>query len=195
MSAPLVLASTSAARRLLLERAGLAFEAVSPEVEEVLDRRAPGDVQAMGLARQKALAVAARRPEAIVIGADQVLVIDGETFGKPADESAARAQLARLCGRTHALVTGLCIVPPGRAPIVECETTPMHVRALSAAEVEAYVATGEWQGCAGGYRVEGRGIGLFERLEGDWTNVLGLPMPRLLGHLRTLGVPLFGSPR
>ena len=195
MSAPLVLASTSAARRLLLERAGLAFEAVSPEVEEVLDRHAPGADQAMSLARQKALAVATRRPEALVVGADQVLVIDGETFGKAADERAARDQLAKLSGRTHRLVTGLCLVPPGRAPIVESETTEMHVRALTAAELDAYVATGEWRGCAGGYRVEGRGIGLFERLDGDWTNVLGLPMPRLLGHLRTLGVPLFGSAR
>ena len=73
------------------------------------------------------------------------------------------------------------------------EVTRLEVRRLESAEIEAYLATGEWRGCAGGYRVEGRGLALFERIDGDWTNVLGLPMPLLLGELRRRGVPLFGS--
>lgn len=191
----MVLASTSAARQQLLRQAGIAFEALSPDVEEVLDAQGDAAAQATGLARLKALAVAARRPDAIVIGADQVLSIDGLVLGKPADAAAARAQLARLVGRQHALVTGLCVVSPNGMVQVTSERTTLTVRALTEAELDAYVATGEWQGCAGSYRVEGQGIGLFERLDGDWTNVLGLPMPALLSRLRALGVPLFQGVR
>lgn len=188
---PLVLASTSSARQHLLRQAGLPFEALAPEVEEYLDAGGDAATQAMGLARLKALAVATRRPEAIVIGADQVLNVDGLVLGKPVDAAAARAQLARLSGRQHALVTGLCVVSPQGLVQVTSERTTMTVRALRDEELDAYVATGEWRGCAGSYRVEGQGIGLFERLDGDWTNVLGLPMPALLTILRGLGVPLF----
>lgn len=192
---PLVLASTSAARRQLLHQAGFAFEALAPDVEEALDARGDAAAQAMALARLKALAVARRRPEAIVVGADQVLSVDGLVLGKPADAAAARAQLGRLNGRQHALVTGLCVVSPDGGVQITSERTTLTVRALSDAELDAYVATGEWQGCAGSYRLEGRGIGLFERLDGDWTNVLGLPMPALLTLLRGLGVPLFQGVR
>lgn len=190
-SRPLVLASTSPARRALLDQVGLSYEAVSPEVVEVLDREAPALDQARSLALQKAQAVATRRPEAIVIGADQVLEVDGRSFGKPESAEQALAQLRLLNGRTHALVTAFAILAPGRAPVVDEEVSRMTVRALSEAELQAYVATGEWHGCAGSYRLEGRGLALFERLEGDHTNVLGLPVPRLLTHLRALGVPLF----
>lgn len=191
----MVLASTSAARQQLLRQAGIAFEALSPDVEEVLDAQGDAAAQATELARLKALAVAARRPDAIVIGADQVLSIDGLVLGKPVDAAAARAQLGRLVGRQHALVTGLCVVSPNGMVQVTSERTTLTVRALIEAELDAYVATGEWQGCAGSYRVEGQGIGLFERLDGDWTNVLGLPMPALLTQLRALGVPLFQGVR
>lgn len=184
----MVLASTSPARRELLDRAGIVFETEAPGVDEVLVRDAPGVQQARALALAKARAVAVRHPGRVVVGADQVLVCDGRTFGKPADEAAARAQLGMLAGRTHALVTAIAICAPGRESVVDHEETHLTFRALTEADVRAYVATGEWQGCAGGYRVEGRGIALFERLDGDWTNVLGLPMPRLLGHLRVLGI-------
>ena len=191
----LVLASTSPARRALLDQTGLPYEAESPDVEERLDPSAPAAAQARALALAKARAVAARHPDAIVVGADQVLVADGLALGKPPDEAAALAQLRRLAGRTHALVTGLAIVAPGRPPIVEDEETRITFRALDDSELAAYVATGEWRGCAGSYRLEGRGILLVERVEGDHTNVLGLPLPRLLGHLRALGVKLLAPPR
>lgn len=191
MSLPVVLASTSPARKALLAQVGLTFEAVSPGVEERLDRNASPEGQARSLALQKAEAVAARRPDAIVIGADQVLATAEGAFGKPADAADARGQLARMAGRTHRLISAVAVLAPGLDPWVAHEETRLTVRALLPAEIDAYVATGEWEGCAGGYRVEGRGLALFERIEGDWTNVLGLPMPLLLGRLRELGVDLF----
>lgn len=187
---PLVLASTSPARRALLERVGLRFEVAPPGVEERLAPTGDPVDQARRLAFEKARAVAGRRPEATVIGADQVLVLDGRALGKPADEAEARALLRAMAGRTHALVTGVAVVDAD-AIWQGHEETRLAVRALTAAEIDAYVATGEWRGCAGGYRVEGRGLALFERIDGDWTNVLGLPMPLLLGELRRRGVPLF----
>lgn len=191
MTAPVILASTSPARRSLLASVGLAHEAESPGVDEEVPAGTPPAEMARALALRKAAAVAARHPDSIVIGADQVLDLDGKPFGKPADEAEALAGLHRLSGRSHDLVTGLALFAPGTAPLVEEERTTLHVRALVDDELRRYIDTGEWQGCAGGYRVEGRGLALFERIEGDWTNVLGLPMPRLLGHLRRLGVPIF----
>jgi len=188
--ADLVLASTSPARRALLEQVGLAFRAEAPGVEERLDPAADPIAQARDLALRKAQAVAQRHPGALVVGADQVLVLGGRALGKPADEAEARAQLRSMGGATHALVTGVAVVGPG-GTFQGHEETRLTVRALAAAEIDAYLATGEWRGCAGGYRVEGRGLALFERIDGDWTNVLGLPMPLLLGELRRRGVPLF----
>lgn len=187
----LVLASTSCARRALFDQVGLAYEAVSPGTAEPLERLADPVAQARAFALEKALAVAARRPEAVVVGADQLLAFEGEAWGKPEDEAQALSQLSRLCGRTHALVTAVAVVAPGREAWVAHEESRLTVRALDEAERRAYVATGEWRGCAGGYRLEGRGLALFERIEGDHTNILGLPMPLLLTRLRALGIPLF----
>lgn len=188
---PLVLASTSPTRCELLSRAGFVFETLSPKVIETLEPTGDPAGQAMGLARRKAEAVAHERVDATVIGADQVLTIDGLVFGKPHDEPDARAQLARLNGRAHALITGVCLVSPDAPTETWTNTTVMHVRALTNDEMDRYIRTNEWKGCAGGYRVEERGIGLFERIEGDYTNVLGLPMPSLIGRLRALGHPIF----
>lgn len=188
---PLVLASTSPARQELLRRAGLAFEALSPNVVETLDPHAEPAHQAAELACQKARAIARTRPDAIVLGADQVLSIDGLVFGKPANASAAREQLERLNGRSHRLITGVCLIHPTTGAESWNVVTTMHVRALTPDELGRYVQTNEWEGCAGGYRVEARGGALFEAIEGDYTNVLGLPMPSVLGRLRALGHPIF----
>lgn len=191
MSLPLVLASTSAARRALLDQLGLAYEAIAPEVPEPLVQHLPAREQARAFALAKARAVAALRPQAVVVGADQVLELDGRSFGKPESEAQAFEQLQMLVGRTHALLTAIAIVAPGRAPVVDEEVSHLSVRPLTDAQLRAYVATGEWHGCAGSYRLEGRGLALFERIEGDHTNVLGLPIPRLLGHLIPLGIRPF----
>jgi septum formation protein len=191
---PVVLASTSPTRRALLTQVGLAFEAIAPGVDESL-ARGTGVERARALALAKARAVADRRPDALVIGSDQVLAFGGEVWGKPATAGVARHQLRRLSGRSHSLISAVAVIAPGREAIVEHEETRLRFHHLTEQEIAAYVALGEWEGCAGGYRVEGRGLALFERIEGDWTNVLGLPMPRLLAILRGFGVrPLEPAP-
>jgi septum formation protein len=121
-----------------------------------------------------------------------VLDLDGEIFGKPADEAAARAVLRRMSGREHWLRTGVALRWEARGLEERfVESTRLRVRDLAPGEIEAYVATGEWRGCAGGYRLEGRGVLLFEAIEGDYFNILGLPLLRVLSCLRLWGLPLF----
>lgn len=145
------------------------------------------------LAERKARAVANRFPEALVIGSDQLVSLDGKALGKPPDAAAARAQLKSLSGRAHEIHTGVCVLGPG---FFACErdTATLTVFALSDAELDAYVGTQEWQGCAGGYRVEGRGQALFALIDGDRSGIQGLPMARVIRLLREAGVkPLLGT--
>ena len=187
--AELILASTSPTRRQLMDSLGAPYRAVSPDFDEHLDPSVPPAELAEALALGKARAVAVHHPSAIVIGADQVVAFEGEIWGKPKDDEEARAKLERLSDTTHELITGLAIVF-GETRVVEYDVTRMTLYRLDPAEIRRYVATGEWEGCAGGYRVEGRGRALFSRIEGDWSNVLGLPMLRLIRILRELGVEL-----
>jgi septum formation protein len=187
----LVLASTSAGRKALLDSLGVPFRVEAPGVdEEVPLGTAPRDAAAM-LAERKARAVAGLHPTALVVGSDQLVSLDGVPLGKPKDAVAARKQLLSLCGRWHEVVTGVSLVGPG---FFSCEVdlARMKVWALSADELDAYVATRDWEGCAGGYRVEGRGQALFESVDGDRTGVVGLPMARLVRLLREAGVKLLG---
>ncbi len=186
----LVLASTSTARRALMEGLGLPFRIVAPGVEEVVPPgMSPQRAVAM-LAERKARAVAARFPRALVIGSDQLVSLDGHALGKAPDAAAARAQLSSLRGRTHDIFTGVCVVGPGFVE-TEVDDAKLTVLPLSDAELDGYVATGEWQGCAGGYRVEGRGQAIFQRIEGDRSAIQGLPMQRLTRLLREAGVQFF----
>ncbi|MFL5321520.1 MAG: Maf family protein [Myxococcaceae bacterium] len=190
MNRRIILASTSSARRALMNGLGLPYEAVSPGVDETV---APGtsvpDAVAQ-LAERKARAVAAKNPDALVIGADQLVALDGKDLWKPADREAARKQLSSLSGRSHEIVTGVCVVS---AEFFECEveTTRMKLYPLTPAELEGYLDTNEWEGCAGAYRVESRGQALFSAIDGDRTNVQGLPMLRLVRLLREAGVTFF----
>ena len=189
----LVLASGSAWRLDLLRAAGIPCVAIPPALREqdvtALD---PVDL-ACARALAKARDVAARcAPDCWVIGADQVVHLGGQVFGKPADEEEHLAMLRRLRGRTHQLATGVAILAGGAgAPSEErclCEITRLTMRAdLTDDELRAYVACGEARACGGGYMVERRGIQLFEQIDGDWTNVVGLPIVRLVSELRTLG--------
>jgi septum formation protein len=188
----LILASTSQARRELLTAVGLPFRCVPPEAPEV---RPPGlgpaDL-AEALALGKAREIARRFEEALVLGADQILIVDGEMLEKPKDVEAARTQLKRLRGKTHVLTTGVALLcEKTHALRVEHELTRMTMRMIADDEIERYLETGEWQGCVGSYRVEGRGLKLFQRIEGDVLNARGLPMLRVLNALRDLGFPLF----
>ncbi len=186
----LVLASTSSARRALMEGLGLPFRAVAPEVEEVVAPGTPASHAVALLAERKARAVYARFPRALIIGSDQLVSLQGQPLGKPPDAAAARAQLASLRGKTHDIFTGVSIIGPGFV-VTEVDSARLTVLPLTDAEVEGYVATGEWQGCAGGYRVEGRGQAIFQRIEGDRSAIQGLPMQRVTRILREAGVQFF----
>lgn len=209
----LVLASTSPARRALMDSLGVPYRAVPPGVaEDVPPGTSAREAVAM-LARRKAEAVAAKHPDALVIGSDQLVSVDGEALGKPEDREAARAQLRRLSGRAHEIVTGVCLIRPASvawasmasfasasvasfasaspALLEFVEVASLRLYALTDSEIEGYLDTEEWRGCAGGYRVEGRGQALFEAIEGDRTGVMGLPMVALVRSLRSLGVEFF----
>jgi len=188
-----VLASTSPMRRALLASAGLTPMVVPSRVDESACEVADPVDRVMALARAKAEAVdAAVRPDdpqSVVIGADQV-VFDpevGEAWGKPPSPAAHLARLKSLRGKTHHLVTGWAICHAGGCR-TGCDRTLLTVRAdIDDEELIAYVDSGEASGCAGGYAAEGHGAFLFEHIDGDWSNVMGLPMPSIIGVLRELG--------
>lgn len=186
----LVLASTSSARRALMEGLGLPFRAVAPEVDEEVEPGTLAQHAVAMLAERKARAVAARFPRALVIGADQLVSFAGHTLGKPPDLPGARQQLGALRGQTHEIFTGVCVMGAGFLE-TEVDAAKLTVLPLSDAELDGYLATGEWQGCAGGYRVEARGQALFQRIEGDRAAIQGLPMQRLTRLLREAGVQFF----
>jgi septum formation protein len=173
----LILASRSPQRAAILEQLGIDFEVEPAGVEEL----ATGDAveAARENARRKAVAVAAARPEAIVVGADTVVAVDGRILPKPADEAQARDWLEQLNGRAHEVVGGVCVADPEHVRTATALTV-VHFRALAADEIEWYVATGEWRERAGGYAIQGRGAALVARIEGDYLNVVGLALPALL---------------
>jgi septum formation protein len=168
----------------------LPFQVVAPGVEESLPPGTPVELAVRLLAERKARAVAAHHPDALVLGADQLGEVDGLLLGKPGSRDAARAQLRALRGRSHRLLTAVCLAE-GESVETVVEEARLTLFALSDAELEAYLDTGEWEGCAGGYRVEGRGQALFEHLDGDRTCIEGLPMQAVVRLLRSRGVPLF----
>lgn len=193
--APLVLASKSAARRALLEAARLPYEAIAVEVDEraleaaEVEKGADPAGVATVLARAKALAGSALRPGRLVIGADQTLALGSEAFHKPADRAAARLQLERLSGGTHALHSALALVRDGEVLFETVESAYLSMRGLSAPALDAYLAAAgdSVLGSVGGYQLEGLGIHLFERVAGDHSVILGLPLLPLLSFLRHRG--------
>jgi septum formation protein len=148
-----------------------------PELEE-----GPPEQVALENARRKAFAGAAlAAPGEAVLGVDTVVALDGAIWGKPADEGAAGETLRRLSGRTHEVLSGVALVRPGGEPQTVAETTRVTFHDLDEATVAWYVDSGEWRGRAGGYAVQGRGGALVRRIEGDYLNVVGLPVGALAG--------------
>jgi septum formation protein len=189
---PLLLASRSPQRRAILEQLGIPFEVVAPQWEELEGDEPAATVRAnaLGKARSVAPGSPGARP---VLGVDTEVVLDGHVFGKAATEAEAEAMLEALAGRTHEVVSGLCLITSGWE-VVEHELTRVTFRRLDARDLAAYVAFGEWEGRAGAYAVQGRGAALVERIEGDYLNVVGLPaalLVRLLAE-RFAGVYGFG---
>ena len=175
----LILASSSPRRRALLEQIGVAFEIETAAVDEGDDPRAN--------ALAKARTVAARHggEDVVVLGADTIVVLDGEVLGKPVDTGAAAAMLRRLSGRTHAVVTAYAVVDVRSGDeVVRSVETAVTFRSLADAEIDAYVATGEPLDKAGAYGIQGRGAVLVERIDGDYFTVVGLPLADFAVTLR-----------
>lgn len=189
---PLVLASTSRYRRAMLESLGLLLEVEDPGVDEQTLMRgstAPRGV-AEGLASAKARAVASRRADAIVLAGDQVVSLDGDMLGKPGSHEAACAQLKRLAGKSHVLITSVCVISRGESWL-HTDETRLTMRALTDGEIGRYVDRDQPFDCAGSYKFEALGIALFSKLEtADPTAILGLPLLALLKRLRVLGIGL-----
>jgi septum formation protein len=183
-SAPVVLASSSPQRRALLEMLGVPFDVHVPGVVE--EETGPPLEVASENAFRKAAAVAAAEPERTVLGADTLVAQGRRIYGKPRDAEHARETLTALGGRDHVVFSGVCVIEPGRPPRTAVAQTTVRFRTLDAALLDWYLATEEWRGRAGGYAVQGRGAALVERIEGDFTGVVGLPVPTLLELLPTL---------
>ena len=187
--AELILASTSPYRRTLLERLSLPFTAVAPGVrEDPIAEELPAD-RALRLSLEKAQAVAARYPDAVVIGSDQVAAQGHQVLDKPGDETRARAQLTAVSGSSARFHTGCAVIGPrASVRLVHLDTTTVYFRALSTAEIARYVERERPCDCAGGFRAEGLGISLFESIESaDPTALIGLPLIWLAGALRRAG--------
>ncbi len=173
MIRPLILASASPQRRAILAEAGIAFEVQPANVDE--DEIGEPASVAEANARRKALAI----PGALVLGADTVVALDGRIYGKPRDIAQAREHVGALNGRTHEVVGGIALARDGEIVATAVEVTRVTFHASDDAALERYVATGEWQGRAGGYAIQGEGGALVERIDGDYLNVVGLPLDRL----------------
>jgi septum formation protein len=189
---PLLLASTSPQRRAILVQLGVPFDVVVPRYDE-----GPAGDDPVGMVREyargKARSVIGAAGERPVLGIDTAVVLDGRIFGKPGNAGEAEAMLEALSGRTHEVVSGLCLATPGWEEVGH-EVTRVSFRALDARDLAAYIGTSEWQGRAGAYAIQGRGAALVERIEGDYLNVVGLPAALLVNLLaeRFAGVYGFG---
>ncbi|HEX6701118.1 MAG TPA: nucleoside triphosphate pyrophosphatase [Gaiellaceae bacterium] len=192
-AAPLLLASRSPQRRAILEQLGVPFDVVSPRYEE----RPRPSAEPVDLVREHALgkarSVVSEAGDRPVLGVDTEVVLDGVVYGKPATAADAEAMLEALSGRTHDVVSGLALVTPGWEAVAHDETR-VTFRPLTPRDLAGYVASGEWDGRAGGYAVQGLGASLVRRIDGDYLNVVGLPaavLVRLLAE-RFPGVYGFG---
>ena len=170
-AAPIVLASTSPQRRAILEQLGLPFEVVEPRYEERGD-----DPLEHAVGKARSVEGAGDRP---VLGVDTVVVCDGRVLGKPGTAAEAERMLELLGGRTHEVVSGLCLRTVGWEE-ARSETTRVEFRPLTPRDLGSCVASGEWEGRAGGYAIQGRGAALVRRIEGDFLNVVGLPAALLV---------------
>ena len=187
MAPLLVLASASPRRQELLRNAGIAFE-VQPA--HILEDPLPGEAAkdcAERLAREKALAVARERPHDIVLGADTVVVVDGQLLGKPSDAADAARMLRMLSGREHRVLTGVCLVVSGK-PLVASETTLVTMSEITDREIADYVGSGEPMDKAGAYAIQGIASRWIPRIEGDYGNVVGLPVALVWRMLRQAGI-------
>lgn len=182
-----MLASSSPRRRQLLELLGLAPDVVAPDIDESWRPGELPEPHAERLAREKAAMAAARRPDAVVVAADTIVVIDGDILGKPRDPDEAAAMLGRLAGRDHLVHTAIAVAYR-KHTVSGVETTRVWFRPLAGADIAAYIATGEPLDKAGAYGIQGPGAVNIARIEGDYFTVMGLGLHRLVVLLGVVGV-------
>jgi septum formation protein len=172
----LILASRSPQRRAILEQLGVGFRVEAPEVDELATGEPRRLVRENALRKARAVDVADER----VLGADTAVVLDGRIFGKPRDEEEAETFLRRLSGRTHEVMSGIALREPDGGERSDVAVTRVRFRRLERPDLAWYLATGEWSERAGAYAIQGRGAALVEEIEGDYWNVVGLPVAALL---------------
>jgi septum formation protein len=187
VSLAVVLASGSPRRRQLLELIGIDHQVSPSNIDETMRPRETPRRHARRLAREKASAVATRNPDAITIGADTIVVIDGKVLGKPADFEDARRMLSMLSGREHTVITAVAVAR-GAKLRSSIEEVRVRFRKLRGDEIDSYIATGEPMDKAGAYGIQGYGATIVERVDGDYFAVMGLPLARLVTLLRAVGV-------
>lgn len=203
----IILASQSPRRKELLEQIGLEFEICPAKGEEIITKSVPEEV-VMELSKQKAEEVAAMvssytqehkdittPSDILVIGADTVVAYDGKILGKPVDEADAKRMLSMLSGNTHSVFTGVTLVlidKSGRAgELVFFEKTDVKMHAMSELEIERYIATGEPMDKAGSYGIQGKCAIYIEKIDGDYNNVVGLPITRIYQELKKIGIDIY----
>ena len=182
----LILASASPRRAELLRAAGIQFEVAAADVDERFHAGERPEAAVARLAEAKAAAVASLHPGAVVLGADTTVVIGGEALAKPDAAADAAEMLRKLSGRTHEVLTGICLCDRGRR-LVHVEPTRVRMAALEAAEIAWYVGTKEPYDKAGGYAVQGLASRFIEGIDGSYSNVVGLPISRVYELLKRLG--------
>ena len=189
----LILASKSPRRQQLMRLLGLPFRVMTEDVDETMDPALPPEDEVARVSRKKAEAVLPLvGADALVVCADTIVVLDGRILGKPADREEAGAMLRALSGKTHTVLTAVTVCTRGQSK-TEVERTEVSFRPLSCREIDAYVATGEPMDKAGAYGIQGFGSVFVRRLNGDYFNVMGLPVCRLTGLLRQFGVSILGE--
>ena len=178
----IILASASPRRKELMSLAGISFTVKTAPTDETVDKSLTPEQTVMALARKKALAVALEEPDKIIIGADTVVEVDVRILGKPADYDEAFRMLSLLSGRSHNVFTGVCILR-GEKETVFSEKTEVTFYSLSEAEIDAYIKTGDCFDKAGAYGIQSRGCTLVKKIDGDYFNVVGLPIAKLCRKL------------
>lgn len=187
----LILASQSPRRSEILRAAGIGFEVISPRYEEPEPEEWPHCAVELAEATSyfKAASVGQAHPGRVILGADTTVALGDRLFGKAADEAHARRILRTLMGTTHQVVTGITVLQPASmARVIQHDVTHVTMRQISDAELDAYIATGEWRGKAGAYGIQDACDPFVERIEGSFTNVVGLPIDLVLAMLRRFGI-------
>ena len=186
------MASSSPRRRDLLSSLGLMFQVVPAELQEIPSSHEADKDFSLRVAEKKALAVGKQYPHAWVIGADTVVVIEGEILGKPRDREDAKRMLQRLANREHVVITSYVLIKVAEGKKIEgVEETLVKIYSLGEHEIEWYVNTGEPYDKAGGYAIQGKGAFMVEWIKGSYTNVVGLPLCQLLRHFKDVGIDIF----